>query len=71
MSHPDQGPRSISLLVTNMTDQSLVKYELSGSRTNERVDVVPGMRYQTVIVVENVDDQVSTHPLVFQAVTAG
>ena len=71
MDHPDQRPKTLSLLVTNMTDKSLAEYKLSGFSTSKIVDVVPGMRYQAVIIAENVDDQESTHPLLFQAVTAG
>ena len=71
MTHPDQRPDTISLLVTNKTDQSLAVYQLSGSSTTKIVDVVPGMQYQAVIVAVNVDGEVSTHPLVFQAATAG
>ena len=70
-THTDQRPKSITVLLTNTSDQSNTEHLLDGSRTSVIVDVVPGMRYQAVAIAENDDSQILSSSLAFRAQTAG
>ena len=71
ISHSDQQPSSLVVLLTNLTDLSASKHPLSHTSTNVILDVVPGMRYRAVIIVTNEDGEMSTLPIEFRATPSG
>ena len=70
VTHPDQFPTSLTVLLTNLTDLT-ASLHYPGSSSNIILDVVPGMRYQAVIIVRNKDEELSTLPLEFRATPSG
>ncbi|CAI8007678.1 Neogenin, partial [Geodia barretti] len=69
-THNDQQPSSITILLTNLTDSSLIETTLPGSPTNLVLDVVPGTRYRAVLIANNEDGEMSTLPIRFRATPA-
>lgn len=67
LTHPDQQPLSLTVLLVNLSDTSSIEHHLSGSSNNLLLDVVPGMRYQAVIIAKNEDGEMSTLPVEFRA----
>lgn len=68
-THPDQLPTTIIVLLTDSITE--VEEELTGPLTNVLLDVIPGVRYEIVIITINHDDERSTLPIPFRADTAG
>ena len=69
-THPDQQPSSLIVHLVNLSDTSFpIEHHLSSSN-NLLLDVVPGMRYQAVIITRNEDGQTSTLPVKFRAAPA-
>ena len=70
-THPDQQPSSLTVHLVNLSDTSFpIEHHLSGYSDNQLLDVVPGMRYQAVIITTNEDGDVSTLPVEFRAAPA-